>query len=312
MANRFFVSSIVVLWLGSMTWLVVDRILPSLYSGHPPRVSAYEPGEVVAWRVYWESRQVGWAGSVRLEGDSGTTELHNRVILKKLPMMQLAPFWVRHAMGSIGEMSFDVLTRIELDSLGVFSAFESRISLDNMPSILSVQGRMNDSYLDLRIRSNNFTSSTSVYMPNSKAISESLFPGARLSSMYVGRRWREEVYSPFNAPGEPVKVVHAEVVSTDSMEYQGKIRKLMRVEYRSPIGSGVKKNTRLQAISWVDPEGDVLRHDVFIGNTQMRFERLTKDKSAGIGAKLFERLTSQGAKINTSEPSVEASSKGLH
>jgi len=299
MANRIFVSAVVALWLGSMSWLVVDRILPSFYSGHPPRVTAYNTGEVVAWRVKWDKVPVGWAGSVRLEGDMGTTELHNRVMMEELPLMDLAPFWMRKVMGNVGELSFDALTRIELDSLGNFSAFESRISLNDVPSVLNVQGRVKDVNLELQVNSGNFTSSTSVYMPNSKALSEALFPGARLPLMYVGRSWREEVYSPFYAPGDPVKVVQAEAVAMDSMEYQGKIRSVVRVEYRTIVGSGVKKNAQLQAVSWVDQGGDVLRHDVFVGDAEMRFERLDKDEAAKIGAKLFERLSQQGAELTS-------------
>ncbi len=305
MVNRVFVSAVVALWLGSMTWLVVDRILPSLFSGNPPRVSAYNTGEVVAWRVLWDKTPVGWAGSVRLEGDGGTTELHNRVVMERLPLMELAPFWMRQVMGSVGELSFDALTRVEIDSLGNFSAFESRISLNDVPSVLSVQGRVRDSQLELKLRSGIFTSSTSVYMPNSKALSEALFPGARLPLMYVGRCWSEEVYSPFHAPGDPVKVVQAEVVSTDSMLYQGKIRRVVRVEYRTIVGAGVKKNAQLQAVSWVAQDGDVLRHDVFFSGAKMRFERLDKDEAAKVGVDLFERLTSQGAKIILPEPSKD-------
>ena len=305
MANRVFILAVLVLWLGSMTWLVVERILPSLLSGNPPRISAYDTGEVVAWRVAWDKRPVGWAGSVRLSGDSGTTELHNRVLMKKLPLMDLAPFWMRKVMGDIGELTFDAVTRIELDSLGNFSAFESRISLNDIPSVLSVQGRVNETNLDLKVKSGNFTSTTSVYMPNSKALGEALIPGARLPLMYVGRRWREDVYSPFYAPGDPVKVVQAEVISSDSMEHLGEIKEVMRVEYRTVIGSGVKKNAQLQAVSWVERSGDVLRHDVYVGESMMRFERLSKEEAAEKGRELFRRLSLQGAELRDPEQSAK-------
>ena len=102
MANRAFVIAVVVLWLGSMSWLVVNRIMPSFIEGNPPRVSAFKTGKVVAWQVYWDKQPVGWAGSVRLDGDSGTTELHNRVVMEDLPLMDLAPFWMRKVIGDLG------------------------------------------------------------------------------------------------------------------------------------------------------------------------------------------------------------------
>jgi len=297
MANRIFVSSIVVLWLGSMTWLVVERILPSLVSGQPPAIENYKTNEVVAWDVRWGGESVGYAASVRLEGVAGAMELHNRILLDDAPLIDLAPLWMRHAVGNIGSMSFDASTRVEFDSLGNFSAFESRISLNDMPSVLSISGRVNDSNLDLKIRSSDISYPISIYMPDRKALNEALFPNARLPQMYEGRRWTEEVYSPFHAPNDPIELVQAEVVSTESMEIQGKIRRLLRVEYRGRAGSGVNKNARLQAVSWVKKDGTVLRYDVYIGGSELRFERLSESRSAEIGMELFERQLRQGAKI---------------
>jgi len=298
MANRIFVSSIVVLWLGSMTWLVVERILPSFVSGQPPAIETYHTNEVVAWNVRWGGERVGYAASVRLEGIAGAVELHNRILLDNAPLIDLAPLWMRHAVGDIGSMSFDASTRVEFDSLGNFSAFESRISLNDMPSVLSISGRVNDSNLDLKIRSSDISYSIPIYMPDSKTLNEALFPDARLPQMYVGRRWSEEVYSPFHAPNDPIELVQAEVVSLEPMEIQGEIRRLLRVEYRSRAGSGVNKNARLQAVSWVMKDGTVLRYDVYIGGSELRFERLSDSESAKIGVNLFERQLRQGAKIN--------------
>ena len=197
-------------------------------------------------------------------------------------------------------MSFDAATRIELDSLGNFSAFESKISLNNLPSVLSVKGRVKDSNLNLKVRSGSYSSSSSVYMPNSKALSEALFPDARLPLMYVGRKWHEEIYSPFYAPGDPVKVIQAEAVAKDSLEYQGKIQRVVRVEYRTILGSGIKKNAQLQAVSYVAQNGDVLRHEVYVGDAVMRFERLSQELAQEKGLDLFERLKKQGADISLS------------
>ncbi len=301
MANRVFVSAIVVLWLSSMTWLFVERILPSFIDGQPPVSQSYKAGEVIAWSVEWGGKPVGFAASVRIDGVGGTTELHNHILLKDAPLMELAPAWMRHAVGNLGNMSFDAKTRIEFDSLDNFSAFESSISLNEMPSVLSISGRVKDSELELEIRSGEISYPTSVYLPEKKSLSEALFPDARLPLMYEGRRWREEVFSPFHSPSDPVEVVEAEVVSEDSMEYQGEIRRLMRVEYRSKAGSGVSKKSRLQAVSWVEKNGTVLRREVYVGSTKMRFDRLSKAEAAKVGVELFEILRRQGAEIETPE-----------
>ena len=68
MANRIFVSAVVVLWLGSMSWLMVDKVLPSFQDGEPPIAAGLEPGVHVAWQVYWSDRPVGYAASIRMPG----------------------------------------------------------------------------------------------------------------------------------------------------------------------------------------------------------------------------------------------------
>ncbi len=289
MANRIFVIGVITFWLSSMTWLVTDRIMPSFFGGQPPIAQAYENGEAVAWSVKWKGKVVGEAASVRLSGVDGTTDLFNRVVLEDFPVLQLAPSWIRATVGNLGSMTFDVLTRVEFDPLGKFSSFHSRISLNEMPSILRMSGRIEESQLKLKVRSNDFTHTTSIYLPNSEALSEALFPDAKLPHMYLGRDWQEKVYSPFSSPADPIELVHVEVMAVETIEYHGKMARVMRVVYRSMAGSGIPEQARVQGVSWVEPKsGDVLRRDVYLGDLKLRFERLPKEAAAESGLQLFE------------------------
>ena len=288
MANRIFISAVVVFWLSSMTWLVTDRILPSFYGGQPPTMRTYEDGKPVAWEVLWKGKTVGEAASLRLSGVAGTTDLFNRVVLDEFPVMQLAPSWIRATVGNLGKMTFDVLTRVEFDPLGTFSSFNSRISLDAMPSILKMSGRVEESFLKLNVQSGDIRHSTKIFLPNSEALSETLFPNAKLPYMHVGRHWQEKVYSPFRSPSDPVELVQVEVKVIETIQHRGKSRRVMRVEYRSLAGSGIPEQARIQGISWVEPKsGDVLRRDVFLGDSKLRFERLPKEAAVATGLKLF-------------------------
>lgn len=298
MANRIFVLAVVVLWLCSMSWLVTERILPSFIEGEPPIAEAYETGQAVAWRVEWGGKPVGHAASVRLSGVGGATDLHNRVVLTDIPLMELAPTWMRSAIGDLGDITFDARTRIEFDALGSFSAFESRISINDLPSVLNISGRVEKSFLELHVRSGDVSYDTPVYLPDSKALNEVLFPDARLPQMYVGRSWREEIYSPFHSPGNPVEVVQAEVVSTEAIQYGDESRRTLRIEYRAMVGSGVPEEARLQAESWVEPSGNVLRRVVYLGGSKLRFDRLKKEEATTVGGKLLEDLLRTGAEIN--------------
>ncbi len=288
MANRIFISAVVVFWLSSMTWLVTDRILPSFYGGQPPTMRSYEDGKAVAWEVLWKGKTVGEAASMRLSGVAGSTDLFNRVVLDEFPVMQLAPSWIRATVGNLGEMTFDVLTRVEFDPLGTFSSFNSRISLDAMPSILKMSGRIEESFLKLNVQSGDIRHTTKIFLPNSEALSEALFPTAKLPYMHVGRHWQEKVYSPFRSPSDPVELVQVEVKEIETIQHRGESLRVMRVEYRSVAGSGIPEQARIQGISWVEPKsGDVLRRDVFLGDSKLRFERLPKEAAVSTGLKLF-------------------------
>jgi len=298
MANRIFVFAVVVLWLGSMSWLFVERILPSFYAGEPPIEQAYETGKAVAWQVEWKGKPVGQAASVRLSGVGGTTDLYNRVLLTDIPLMELAPTWMRTAIGELGDITFDAHTRIEFDALGNFSAFNSRISINNFPSVLNISGRVENSFLELQVRSGNISYTTPIYLPDSKSLNEVLFPDARLPQMYVGRSWREEIYSPFHSPGNPVELVQAEVVSVEAIQYGEEMRKTLRIEYRAMSRSGVPQEARLQAESWVEPSGNVLRRDVYLGGSKLCFTRLEKKAAKEVGLELLNDLIRTGAEID--------------
>ncbi len=298
MANRIFVLAVVVLWLSSMSWLVIERILPSFYAGEPPMEQAYETGKAVAWQVQWKGEPVGQAASVRLSGVGGTTDLYNRVLLTDIPLMELAPAWMRTVIGDLGGITFDAHTRIEIDALGNFSAFNSRISIDELPSVLNISGRVEDSFLQLRIRSGDISYTTPIYLPDRKALNEVLFPDARLPQMYVGRSWQEKIYSPFHSPSNPVELVQAEVVSVEAIQYGEETRKTLRIEYRTMSRSGIPQEARLQAVSWVGPSGDVLRRDVYLGGSKLRFTRLVKEAAKEVGLELLNDLIRTGAEID--------------
>src|SRR5689334_8967944 len=101
MANRIFVFAVVVLWLGSMSWLLVDKILPSMKDGEPPIAAGYEPNVPIAWKVSWGDRPVGFAASMRTPGALGTTNLENRVVLEDVPLLDLVPALMRRVVGEM-------------------------------------------------------------------------------------------------------------------------------------------------------------------------------------------------------------------
>jgi hypothetical protein len=106
--------------------------------------------------------------------------------------------------------------------------------------------------------------------------------------MYVGRRWHEEVYSPFRSPNEPVETLAAEVTGVETLRRDDVNERVLRVEFRAQAGPGVPEEARLQAVAWVRADdGLVLRQDVYISGSQLRFERLSEDEAAEVGRRLL-------------------------
>ena len=288
MANRVFVCAVIVLWLGSMSWLMIDKILPSLHEGEPPLAAGFEPGVPVAWKVLWGDREVGYAASMRTPGVLGTTNLENRVILEDVPLLDLVPALMRQVVGDIGSMKFDARTTLEFDSLDNFSKFESRVSINEVSRVLQLDGKVNGAFLDAKVKFGDVNYEPKVPIANHAALSEALFPDAKLPYLYVGRRWSEEVYNPFQAPNAPIETVDVEVTGIETLSMDDENHRVMRVEFSGPPAPGVPEDARLQAIAWVrQSDGVVLRQDVLISTSRLRFDRLPDEEALKQGNKLL-------------------------
>ncbi len=288
MANRIFVAAVLVLWLGSMSWLMVDKILPSYYDGEAPITTGFETGAYVAWKVSWSGREVGQAASIRLQGVSNTSNLESRVVLEDVPLLDLVPALMRQVVGDIGRMKLDARTTLEFDSLDNFSGFRSVVSINDISPVLELKGEVTGGFLELKVQFNGVEYAPHVPIPDQTTLNESLFPDAKLPYMYVGRRWHEEVYSPFRSPSSPVETVEAEVTGMERIEYGGELVRAFRVEFRGSPGPGVPEEQRLQAVAWVRAEdGLVLQHDLLIASSKLRFERLPDDEATEVGRELL-------------------------
>jgi hypothetical protein len=289
MANRIFVCAVALLWLGSMSWLLFDKILPSFHEGEPPLAAGYEPGVPIAWKVSWGDRVVGYAASRRTPGVMGTTNLENRVILEDVPLLDLVPALMRQVVGDIGSMKFDARTTLEFDSLDNFAKFDSRVEINDVSSVLELHGKVNGAFLDLKVKFGNVNYEPKVPIASQAALSEALFPDAQLPYLYVGRRWTEEIYNPFHAPNSPIETIDVEVTGIETLSMDGENHRVMRVEFYGPPAPGVPEEARLQAIAWVrQSDGVVLRQDVLISTSKLRFDRLSKEQALEQGNRLLD------------------------
>jgi len=275
MGNRIFVGVVLILWAGTMSWLMVARILPPFFHGEPPTHGA-TVREPVCWDIEYGGRPVGRAVSQTITGVMDTTEIHSRIEINNIEIRELAPQWMGGLMNSLGKVSLDMRSVFVLDSLNNLSEFNTDVRLNDLPVVMKVRGKVDGPDLKLTIRSGDVTYPTTTYpVPPVASLTSELVPDPKMLQMYVGRKWQQEVYSPFRPPGSPFEILQAEVVEERLIDHEGERVHARKVEYRTLSAAGVAASNTLRAEIWVADDGTVLRQDVKIMDLKLRFDRCT-------------------------------------
>lgn len=301
MGNRIFVGVVVVLWAGTMSWLMVARILPPFFHGEPPTHGVLVQGEPTCWEIEYGGRRVGHAVSQAVPGALGTIEIHSRVLLKGIEIKELAPQWMGSLARVLGEVSLDTRSKFVLDSLGNLSSFTTKVGLNDLPIVMKVQGQVDGAELKLKIQSGDVTHEVIYPVPSQSLLTSELTPDPKLLQVYVGRKWQQEVYSPFRPPGNSLEILQAEVVEERFMDHRGERTHARKIEYRSLSAAGVAADNTLRAVVWVADDGTVLRQDVHIMDAKLRFERCTEPRML----KMAEQLLDLDSVATIAEPRPE-------
>ncbi|MCI0333095.1 MAG: hypothetical protein L0228_07720 [Planctomycetes bacterium] len=288
MGNRIFVGVVVLLWMGSMSWLMVARILPPFFNGEPPGHGVLLRNEPVCWDIEYDGQLVGHAVSKAVPGALGTTEIHSRVLLEGLEVRKLAPQWMSTLVRGLGQISLDMRTRIVLDSLNSLSSFETRVRLNDLPLVMKVTGRVDGPDLLLKVKSGDVTHTVRYPVPHNSLLASELIPQPKLLQVYVGRKWQQEVYSPFRPPSDSLEVLQAEVVEERWFDRRGERTRARKIEYRAMSPAGVAADNTLRAVVWVGDDGTVLRQDLHLMETKLRFERRDESHMLRLAEELLD------------------------
>jgi hypothetical protein len=125
-------------------------------------------------------------------------------------------------------------------------------------------------------------------VPSSSSLTSELIPDAKLLQVYVGRKWQQEVYSPFRAPGDSLEILEAEVVEERFIDHRGQRTRARKIEYRSLSTAGVAADNTLRAVVWVGDDGMVLRQDVYFMSVKLSFERCTEPRMIKLAENLLD------------------------
>ncbi len=288
MGNRIFVAVVFLLWGATMSWLVMARILPPFFNGEPPAHGKLDRDAPICWQIEYGDRPVGHAVTQAVPGALGTTEIHSRVLLEGIDLKAMAPQWMSTLVRGVGEIRLDTRTRMVLDSLGQLASFETRVRLNDMPLVVRMKGRVEGAELKLKIQSGEVTHEVSYPVPKQSLSANELIPEPKLLQVYLGRKWQQEVFSPFRPPTNSMEILQAEVVEEGVLEQNGETVKARKIEFRTLSAAGVAADNTLRAVVWVAEDGTVLRQDMYLMTAKLRFERSTDPKMLEMAKNLLD------------------------
>lgn len=273
MGNRIFVAVVVLLWGTTMSWLLMDKILPPFFFGNPPARGVVVDEEPIIWEISYGERPVGYAVRQTVPGVDSTTEVISRVVLRELPLRRFAPHWMGSLLAGIDLIQLDSRTRIVLDSFGNLSCFDSKVQINDLPPLVRIFGTVDGADLRLRFVSSELTHEVRYPLPKTSMFEGELVPQPNLLQVYVGRTWQTEVFSPLRPSTDVMELLQAEVVAEETIPHNGDLPTTRRIEYRSMSSAGVSSEHTLRATVWVAEDGTVLRHDVHLLGAVLRFNR---------------------------------------
>ena len=221
--------------------------------------------EPVCWEIEYGGEPIGHAVSQAVPGALGTTEIHSRVLLEGIEIRELAPQWMGSLVRGMGEISLDTRSRDGARFARTTCRRSKRkVRLNDLPLVMKVQGRVDGPELLLKIQSGEVTHAARATRCRSNSLLTSeLIPEPKLLQVYVGRKWQQEMYSPFRPPSE-FAGDHAGGSGRGRLDRASRRADVDagRSNIRSMSPAGVAADNTLRAVVWVADDGTVLRQDV--------------------------------------------------
>lgn len=270
-----------------MSWLLVAKVLPPFFQGEAPQ-SGVKTGAPVCWQISLGNQPIGWAVSQSVPGAMGTTEIHSRILVERIPFdpmpMMLRPFAM--FVENPGHINLDMRNRTALDTLGDLSTFDTSVSLNDM-SAIRMKGQVKGANLEVRMHYGETPYAFDYPLKADSLLSSDLTPDAKLLSVYVGRKWQKEVSNPFGGPNGAVELVEAEVMDRETILMDNKLVKTHRIEYRTLSSAGVSSANRRRATLWVAEDGTVLREEISLMDVLLRFDRVDNEAAEKMASEML-------------------------
>ncbi|QDV79236.1 hypothetical protein K2D_28490 [Planctomycetes bacterium K2D] len=284
--NRLYTGVVIVGWLAAMSWLVTDRILPPFYRGDAPATRPTNQVEPVAWRIEIGGKGCGLAVLQAVPGEGGVKEVHSLMKLDHIEAPPGAPVWLAPMLKTLRNISLTMRTTTVYDGLDELSSFHSKLQLTRPEVPIDIRGRVLDKMMKLTIRVGDLTKRYDHPWPGNSVLGGDVTPSGRLLPLYEGRRWVQEVYSPFGSPSEPTELIIAEVTEPLRLTYNGVSTDVWRVQFRSSEVTGSTDEGRLRADLFVATDGRILKQETHFLGSKITFHRESDETSAELASLL--------------------------
>ncbi len=275
MGSKIFNAVVVLLWLGTMAWLFVTNIIPAYISDPAPTIGLGKDPPAIYWEMFIDAKPLGWSASKRVRGAEGDSAVFSRIKMHNIPLSKMVPQAFRMMLPTKKNLTVEIFSQTLFDSLNHLSRIKIAAKINNQPSLFKVFGKVNGKKLDITYHASDLKNTFSYPIPES-LLTTKFSPTDRLIQVYKGRKWKEQVLSPFKGSLEEIE---AEVINEETIIHQGEKRRTRHVIYRTLTRAGISEDDRIQAEAWIGEDGTVLRKKMYLLNTCIKFERMLDKES---------------------------------
>lgn len=294
MGNRLYTTAVVVFWLAAMGWLLTNRILPPFFGGEAPQTSLAYQVRPVAWRIKLDDIPCGTAVLQATEAAGGVREVHSVLNLTRMPAPENGPLWLRPMLASLKNLSLKMRTTTTFDSLGSLASFQTKMYLSKLDTPIQLIGRVKNDVMKVQVRAAGITHRLEKEWSSKAALAGELTPASRLLPLWDGRRWTQEVYSPFSSPNSPLEMLEAVVTGQIRMDHGDSSADVWVVEYRSVEKTGSTDEGRLRSRIYVNESGWILKQESFLFGSSVLLYRESEERSAELAAELLDLPLNEG------------------
>jgi len=290
MNSTWYNVAVVLLWLATMSWLISQKVMPSLLVGEAPSyrtiVEARQEEPTGGWWMLWNDRRIGWAVDKTSVLPNEMTEVRSLVHFDELPLDEMIPKPLLQLLlqgdGSNLRLRIEARSKLIFDPLKRLSQFESSVGLEGMDDAVKVRGTLDGSELHVSVRSGEFTYETESVLPGEALLSDALSPQSKLPGLRDGQSWNVEIFSPLRPRNDPVEVLQATVEGTEHVEWGTQVVEAWLVVYRTDPGAGAASARVPRGRLWVREDGTVLKQEANLFDSTITFVRLPQKRAAAL------------------------------